>query len=168
MHFWEDAIKGSSALLAGLRRRLQDECAVALGQDTASIYWDIEKFFDSVDWVKAIEWAEELGFPSRIFKIAMQIHTAPRIIKIGKVFAQPFTPSNGLVAGCLSAVLLSRIVVCSLLTEVHAGVAPLARKFYDDITSRVAGKGPLAPTLARHGLKLARVLKKANLKGYGR
>ena len=32
MTFWEDAVKGSSALQAGLRRRLQDECTVALGQ----------------------------------------------------------------------------------------------------------------------------------------
>ena len=32
MNFWEDAVKGSSALMAGLHRRLLDECAVALGQ----------------------------------------------------------------------------------------------------------------------------------------
>ena len=44
MNFWEDAVRGSSALQAGLRRRLQDECAVALGQDTASIFWDLAKF----------------------------------------------------------------------------------------------------------------------------
>ena len=63
MNFWEDAIKGSIALLAGITRRLQDECAVALGQHTASIYWDLEKFYDSIDWCRAIEWALQLGFP---------------------------------------------------------------------------------------------------------
>ena len=36
MDFCEDAIKGSSALRAGLYRRLQDECACALGQETAA------------------------------------------------------------------------------------------------------------------------------------
>ena len=37
MKFWEDAVKGSSALQAGLRRRLWDECSASLGYDTASI-----------------------------------------------------------------------------------------------------------------------------------
>ena len=37
MHFWEDAVKGSSALQAALKRRLFDECSVALGFDTAAI-----------------------------------------------------------------------------------------------------------------------------------
>ena len=55
MEFWEDAIKGSSALRAGLYRRLQDECACALGQDTAAIYWDVEKFYDSISWAKLLK-----------------------------------------------------------------------------------------------------------------
>ena len=46
---WEDAVRGSSALQAGLRRRLLDECAVALGQDTASIFWDLAKFCDTIE-----------------------------------------------------------------------------------------------------------------------
>ena len=44
MNFWEDAIRGSSALLAGLRRRLLDECATAVGYETAAIYWDLRNF----------------------------------------------------------------------------------------------------------------------------
>ena len=63
MNFWEDAVKGSGALHAGLKRRLQDECAIALGQHTASIFWDLERFYDSIDWIRAIEWALDLGFP---------------------------------------------------------------------------------------------------------
>ena len=38
MNFWEDAVKGSSALKAGLFRRLLDECAVLVGKETVSIF----------------------------------------------------------------------------------------------------------------------------------
>ena len=62
MDFWEDAIKGSSALRAGLYRRLIDECTCALGLDTAAIYWDVEKFYDSISWAKLFEWALDLKF----------------------------------------------------------------------------------------------------------
>ncbi len=44
MNFWEDAVRGSSALMAGLQGRMLDECAVALGQPTLGIHWDLEKF----------------------------------------------------------------------------------------------------------------------------
>ena len=63
MDFWEDAIKGSSALRAGLYRRLMDECTCAQSMDTASIYWDVEKFYDSVAWAKLFDWALDLHFP---------------------------------------------------------------------------------------------------------
>ena len=67
MDFWDDAIKGSSALRAGLYRRLIDECTCALGLDTAAIYWDVEKFYDSVSWAKLFEWALDLLFPPNFY-----------------------------------------------------------------------------------------------------
>ena len=37
MDFWEDAVRGSSSLQAGLTRRLADECAAAVGCETAAV-----------------------------------------------------------------------------------------------------------------------------------
>ena len=119
MQFWEDAIKGSSALQAALRRRLMDECAVALGYETASIYWDLMKFYDSVDWVRAIEWSLELGLPPRLLRIAMSIHKAPRIVLVGKLASSPIPIANSLVAGCASAIWIARVMVCSILERTH-------------------------------------------------
>ena len=139
MDFWEDAIKGSSALRAGLYRRLTDECTCALGLETASIDWDVEKFYDSVSWAKLFEWALDLSFPPQLLLVVASIHAAPRIIRVGRVYAQPHFPSNSLVAGCISAIWMSRIFVCSILAEVHA-LSPLrSRNFYDDIVSRISG-----------------------------
>ena len=59
---------------------------------------------------------------------------------------------------------MSRIFVCSILAEVHA-ISPLrSRNFYDDITSRVSGRGDsIAVPLADHGAAVAQALAKARL-----
>ena len=100
MDFWEDAIKGSSAFRAGLYRRLTDECTCALGLETASIYWDVEKFYDSVAWAKLFDWALDLNFPPQLLLVVASLHAPPRVVRVGKVYAQPHHPSNSLVAGC--------------------------------------------------------------------
>eukprot|EP00974_Lingulodinium_polyedra_P057896 5575229-Lingulodinium_polyedra.AAC.1 len=44
--FWDSDVKGSSALGAGLRRRLLQELCVLEGNTSLAIYWDVEKFYD--------------------------------------------------------------------------------------------------------------------------
>ena len=68
MDFWEDAIKGSSSLQAGLKRRLQDECSCTLGYETVGIYLDLEKFYDSIHWVKVIMFALEFIYKIMLYK----------------------------------------------------------------------------------------------------
>jgi hypothetical protein len=104
MKFWEDAVKGSSAFKAGLERRLMDEVAVLQGKETAAVYWDIEKFYDSIDWVRLIYWCLELSFPARLLEIALSVHSAQRVIKIGECYSAAQSPSNSVVAGCTSAI----------------------------------------------------------------
>ena len=94
----------------------------------------------------------------------MSVHTAPRVIKVGKMFGYPCKPTNSLVAGCISAIWLSRIVVCSILVDVHK-VGPIrTRNFYDDLTSRVSSKeGSVVEPLVEHGIRLATRLAAARL-----
>ena len=72
---------------------------MALGFDTAAVYWDIKKFYDSIDWVRAIDWSLDLGLPARLLRVAMSMHMAPRLIKIGKAVNR-----IGLVPKCQSAI----------------------------------------------------------------
>ena len=149
MQFWEDAVRGSSALQAGLRRRLQDECTVALGQHCASVFWDMEKFYDSIDWVRVMDWAAELGLPAPLVQVAMTIHMAPIIIKVGKIVAPLHRPSNSLVAGCISAIWLSMVMVCTILSRTHEEGTLRSRNFFDDIVSRAEGAVPDALARSR-------------------
>ena len=42
---WDVAIKGSSALIAGILFVLNDEIAARLGNETLSVFSDMEKFY---------------------------------------------------------------------------------------------------------------------------
>ena len=109
-------------------------------------------------------WALDLDFPPQLLLVVASLHAAPRVVRVGKVYAKPHYPSNSLVAGCISAIWMSRIFVCSILAEVHA-LSPLrSHNFYDDIVSRISGKeGAIEPPLADHGVKIAQALAKARL-----
>ena len=46
---WDQAIKGNSALLAR-RSLLRDEFYALNGEEVVSIFLDIRKFYDHIDW----------------------------------------------------------------------------------------------------------------------
>ena len=154
----EDAVKGSSALKAGLDRRLMDEVAVLQGKETAAVYWDIEKFYDSIDWVRLVDWCLELFFPARLLEIAMSLHMAQRVLKIGECYSEVRSPSNSVVAGCTSAIWLSRIFVCSILREVrNQQGCVISRNFFGDMVSIALTQDPEDLIVSRvdHAAKLA-------------
>ena len=52
--FWDDAVRGSSALQATLLRRAKAEAAILGGKHCGELCWDMEKFYDSVPLVDLI------------------------------------------------------------------------------------------------------------------
>ena len=46
--FWESAFKGRGALRLDIRRRLLQKVGVNLGETTASVWWDMQTFHDSI------------------------------------------------------------------------------------------------------------------------
>eukprot|EP00974_Lingulodinium_polyedra_P095358 9240870-Lingulodinium_polyedra.AAC.1 len=47
--FWDACARGCGALRAAVLRNFGAEAAAAAGSCTAGIYWDVDKFFDSID-----------------------------------------------------------------------------------------------------------------------
>jgi len=165
MKFWEDAVKGSSALQAALLRRLGEECAVALGYTTSGTFWDLAKFYDNIEWCKALEWACELHFPARLLRIVFSLHTAPRIVRVGKICSELICPFNSVIAGCSSAICLSRVMVCSILAETHQTGVIRSRNFFDDIVSAHFHQEPedVVDTVVEHCGRLGQNIAKARL-----
>ena len=48
--FWDDAVKGSSALRAAFQRRMLDEVEATEGKASLNGYCDLEKFYDPFRW----------------------------------------------------------------------------------------------------------------------
>ena len=119
-----------------------DECAILQGRETAGVYWDMEKFYDSIDWVRLVEWCVDLHLRARMLEIMMSLHTAQRVIKIGEVYSERTLPYNSVVAGCCSAIWLSRIFVCTMLMEVYKQGSVETRNFFDDMVSRATNNDP--------------------------
>ena len=63
---WDAAVKGSSALRAGLLSLLRDEMAIRLGLDSLVTLLDMERFYGNIDIGISIIEASTLGYPGII------------------------------------------------------------------------------------------------------
>ena len=118
---WGTAIAKSSAIRAAYQRSALDESALDLGLNSASILWDAEKFYDSLDLARLIESAQSLGYPALPLALAMQLHMGPRFIKGSTCFALGVDPANGIVAGDNQANDLARSAMYYVVERVATG-----------------------------------------------
>ena len=63
--WWSDAVGRSSAPQSALLRRFYDEVATLNGQPSVCLFFDLEKFYDSVCLHKLIGLALERNFPKQ-------------------------------------------------------------------------------------------------------
>ena len=87
-------------------------------------------------------------------------------MKIGKVPSNIIQPANSLIAGCISAIWLSRIMVSSILAETHK-IGPIrTRNYFDDMVSRITSKDgkAMVRVVVNHGANLAGKIAAARLK----
>ena len=52
---WDAAVQGSSALRASILSQMRDEVAIAKGEDTLTLLWDMEKFYDNICIIRLIK-----------------------------------------------------------------------------------------------------------------
>ena len=117
--FWDDAIKGSSALRAAALRRLEAETATLLGEEFCFVLWDAEKFYDNIDMMKLYKLSADCGMDRRQMLLGMQVLMAPRRVKIGKVMGLPIRPMNGMTAGLKRSNLYARFYFHNFLDTMH-------------------------------------------------
>jgi len=138
---WDDAVKNSSALRAALRRRFLDECQVANGGFVAAVYWDIEKFYDSIRPGRVMKKAREQGIDIRILAIAMQVHLAPRVLRTEGCYGTVVKVSRSVLAGCRFSNAFARSVMYDILDKAGANYGmTICRQFVDDLSQNTRGK----------------------------
>ena len=106
---WDAAIKGSSALRAGILSALNDDIAVLLGDYTLSVLFDMEKFYDNIDILKLIELADEQQYPSLVLQLGLQMHMAPRGLRCYQHCPGQAQPNHGIIAGCTQSTTFGKI-----------------------------------------------------------
>ena len=74
--FWDSAVRGCSALQFAIRRRLLQDIGVILGESTASVSWDLQKFHDFIDVRQLLRLGAEFGFPMGVVVVDLQEDTA--------------------------------------------------------------------------------------------
>ena len=139
--FWDDCIRGSNALRAGLARRLFDELAFEHKEAHFSIYWDLTKFFDHVDLNCLVLLREHLGFPLKVLSLALNVHCNLRLLVHKGVTVSGISATRGILAGCPFSISFARACLYDILHAVHArAVRPLRlRQYVNDLAQSSTG-----------------------------
>ncbi len=138
--FWDTAIAGSSAQTTGLLRALLDGAAAANGLAAASIYYDMEKFYDTISLVVLCRLALKLLYPPLSLAFSVQAYVGGRRLRADGCLSDQIFPSNSLGAGCRRANTFAKIMLYELLDFAHKKF-PLVRTFQyvDDLVQRCEG-----------------------------
>ena len=101
---WDAAVKGSSALRAGLPSLLRDEMAIRLGKDSLVTLWDMEKFYGDIDIEILFEEAALLEYPTILLSLGLQMHMGPRGLRCYGYCPGQVLAGNGIIAGCTQSI----------------------------------------------------------------
>ncbi len=115
---FDAATIGSSALTAALKRNVWAEVAHLLGEFSASVFNDFEKFFDTLDIPILLAEAIAVSFPIRKLAFLIQQHIAPRLIQAGGFSDDPMQIFRSIIAGCIASVALTRVYLKRSLTNI--------------------------------------------------
>ncbi len=136
---WDSAIRGASAQSAGTMRRLLDELAVLSGQDTIGVYWDLQKFYDSIDIIKLIELSTRRGFSVAVAAIDLQVHLGLRLLKWAGSFSDPIPVSSSVLAGSKFSNIYARLYLYDLIENIHYQFPVIVGLHVDDVATIAHG-----------------------------
>ncbi len=97
---YDSATRGSSALTAALVRNVRAEIASWLKMESAAIFNDYHKFFDTLDIEVLVQEAFNNNFPLQELVLALMQHLAPRIIQVSGCSSRATSVFKFIIAGC--------------------------------------------------------------------
>eukprot|EP00959_Pyramimonas_sp_CCMP1952_P391215 8198602-Pyramimonas_sp.AAC.1 len=116
---WDAAIKGSSALRAGLMRAILDETGMEIGASAMTLLLDIEKIYDTVSLVILMQIACTSGFPTIAVGLEMVMFLGPRYLQEQSAISEAIWPTKSLVAGSARGATLANVVLHPVLELAH-------------------------------------------------
>ena len=135
---YDSACKGSSAITSALIRNLQAEVAHWLGKQSAAVFNDYHKFFDTIDIDRLIYEAISTGFPPVELSLALQQHLAPRIIQASGYCSNPTQVYKSILAGCKHFVSITRTLLLNLMKKLILTLPEAKPRVHVDDTSMLS------------------------------
>ena len=127
--------------MAAADRAVFAEIAVRNNKKVCGTFFDMMKFFDTVQPRPLFQSFCDTGFPLADAVLGFQIHMAPRVIMINSVPSLPIKIDASILAGCGYSVPW----VKSLLHNGSALISssyPMFKTYVDDVSNVAAGYGP--------------------------
>ena len=122
-------------------RCILDEASLALQQQNASILWDVQAFYDSIDLVQVLESALALNFPPIVLVMELKSHLAPRVLQENNGYSKPILPTSSIIPGIKGANDFARCTLFALMDHVHRSYFPrvTSKSWVDDVNQRAQG-----------------------------
>ena len=133
----DSAAQGKNAATEVAKRFLLVECAHLTGSKSASIFWDVAQFYDSIDILQLVRDIAAFDFPQAVAAMALQAHVGDRVMKIDNAFG-PIISGVGrsILAGCSSSTSFARLFLTGPLREVQAHSSDLTLGVHVDDVSQ--------------------------------
>ena len=127
--------------MAAAHRSMLSEIAVRNGFQVAGSFFDMAKFFDTVQTQPLFEAFVETGFPLVDAVMGLQVHMAPRVILINTVPSAPIIVDSSILAGCGYSVPWVKALLHPGSQEL-AREHPMYRTYVDDVSNVSVGSAP--------------------------
>ena len=129
------------------------------------ILWDATQFYDSVDLGVLLHTCLKQGLDELDTMLALEVYLAPRRVVMAGLCSEKVVIGNGVVAGCVRGNFYARILLHSLLENMHAVIPKAApRSFVDDLvqlicgeTKEVIGLAAISATAVVRGLQALKI-----------
>ena len=137
---YDFASKGRGAISEVWDVALMDEGARVQKADTACWAADLSKFYERIPLKQLISAAKDLGFPSKLLRMALGIYRGARSIQYERACSSAVFASNGVIAGCSLATTLVKVFMWRTLDAARGRFPGIRLKVYlDDILLRWVG-----------------------------
>ena len=115
------------------------EAAVVRGEDAATLFVDIQKFYDHIDLSRLIDKMVELDYPEYLLLISCQVMAGPRVLSDSSTYSEWIYPDNSIVAGSGQANNFARGMLFAILKKTAELLPRGLNQFVDDVSLRVTG-----------------------------
>ena len=168
---WEYASAGRSALDAATTHQWVNELAHVSGNTAAAILWDIQQYFDSIQWHDIRRVARLLGYPPVDLNLAMAMHAAPRVLCMAGASSMAMVPSRSVLQGCFHSKFLASMITYYPVDRIHREQREdghrrpaITHTFVDDVSQfNIGSPRVVLRTLAHAGVSIVGSFRALNL-----